>query len=96
MTAFINSEIEHESHISALFAAYSMNNDILLILLLAHSSHLLQSLDVSIFGSLKKMLSKSFSKLFDLGVHRIKKYEWTLHYAQAHQIAISVINIHGG
>ena len=44
---------DHDSHISADFIRHCIANDIVLLLLPPHSSHLLQSLDVDIFFSLK-------------------------------------------
>ena len=86
----------HESHIQARFAAYCMQNNIELVLLLPHSSHLLQPLDVGVFGPLKKELSKVFSKLLSLGIRCVEKYEWVMMYAQARPKALSAANIKGG
>jgi len=47
----------HDSHISAEFVCYCIQHGIFLHLLLPHSSHLLQPLDISCFGPLKKAVS---------------------------------------
>ena len=44
---------DHDNHISADFIQHCIANDIILLLLSSHFSHLLQSLDVNIFSSLK-------------------------------------------
>ena len=44
----------HESHISADFLAYYIHNNIILMLLPPHTSHLTQPLDVAVFNPLKK------------------------------------------
>jgi hypothetical protein len=47
----------HDSHISGDFLAHCLNNYIQLALLPPHTSHLLQPLDVGLFGPLKMALS---------------------------------------
>lgn len=45
----------HKSHVSEEVALYCRANDVILYALLANSTHLLQPLDVGIFGALKKL-----------------------------------------
>ena len=47
----------HDSHISAKFIAHCMHYKIKVLFLPSHSSHLLQPLNVAVFGSLKTRLS---------------------------------------
>src|SRR5947207_755068 len=47
----------HDSHISAEFVDFANQNKIEIVLLPPHSSHLLQPLDVAVFGPLKKAIS---------------------------------------
>ena len=47
---------DHESHVTGDFIEYCRNN-IELLLLVPHSSHLIQPLDVTIFGLLKKAMA---------------------------------------
>jgi len=47
----------HDSHISGSFIAHCLQNRIILLILPPHTSHLLQPLDVAIFGPLKKRLT---------------------------------------
>jgi hypothetical protein len=86
----------HDSHISAQFARFCMDHDIILFLLLPHSSHLLQPLDVSIFGPLKSAMSSQLSRLYATEVSRLQKAEWLEYYAKARSIAITSNNIRGG
>ena len=50
-----------------------MDYNILLIILSPHSSHLIQSLDVRIFGALKKYMAAEFESLVRTDVARIQK-----------------------
>jgi DDE superfamily endonuclease. len=75
---------------------HCLQYNIILVLLPPHSSHLLQPLDVGVFGPLKKILSKYLSKLLSTGVHRLEKYEWAMHYVKARPEALSVNNVKGG
>src|SRR6266516_4047273 len=51
----------HESHVTSEFACIQHN--IFLHLLIPHSSHLLQPLDVGVFGPLKKAVSARLDQL---------------------------------
>ena len=50
-----------------------------------HTSHLLQPLDIAIFGPLKKRLTAALSRLNQAQLARIQKYEWIEAYIQARQ-----------
>ena len=58
----------HDSHISAAFIYHCMQNDIVLLLLLPHSSHLMQPLDVGVFGPLKTAISAQLAHLISTGI----------------------------
>ena len=73
----------HDSHISGNFIAYCLFNKILLFILPPHTSHLLQPLDVAIFGPLKKRLTAGLSHLNQAQLARIQKHEWMEAYIQA-------------
>ncbi len=72
----------HESHVSGRFATYCFEHNIVLFLLIPHSSHLLQPLDIGIFGPLKKAVSASLEKLIQVGVNRLEKVEWMDKYVE--------------
>ena len=86
----------HDSHITAEFIAHCMDNNILLMILPPHSSHLTQPLDVGVFGALKKHMSAEIGPLIRTGVTRIQKVEWLTAFVAAHDKAVSPKNIHGG
>jgi hypothetical protein len=73
----------HDSHISGSFIAHCLQNRIVLLILPPHTSHLLQPLDVAIFGPLKKRLTAALSPLNQAQLARIQKYEWMEAYIQA-------------
>ena len=54
----------HDSHISADFIRHCIANDIVLLLLPPHSSHLLQPLNVSVFSSLKQVMGCLLNQLY--------------------------------
>ena len=86
----------HDSHISSEFAYYCIQNNIYLHLLIPHSSHLLQPLDVGVFGPLKKAVSACLDPFLRVGVNRLQKVEWLDAYADAREVAITPDNIQGG
>jgi hypothetical protein len=73
----------HDSHISGSFIAHCLLNKILLFILPPHTSHLLQPLDVAIFGPLKKRLTAALEHLNAAQLLRIHKHEWMEAYIKA-------------
>jgi hypothetical protein len=63
----------HESHISAEFEEYCKETGIIPLCLPAHSSYLIQLLDVSLFGPLKKAYSGEISFLVRANIMYITK-----------------------
>lgn len=86
----------HDSHISAEFVRYCIDNDIFILLLVPHSSHLMQPLDVGVFGPLKRAMSAQLDRVFRTGISRLQKVEWVENYMEARKIAINTSNILGG
>jgi len=86
----------HESHISSDFVFFCIEHNIYLHLLLPHSSHLLQPLDVGVFGPLKKAISARLDRLLRVGINRLEKGEWVERYMEARDVAITENNIRGG
>jgi hypothetical protein len=86
----------HDSHISADFVNFCIQKHIDLILLPPHSSHLMQPLDVAVFGPLKQALSNQISRLLRSGIVRIQKAEWVERYIEAWDKAITEQNILSG
>ncbi|KFZ24776.1 hypothetical protein V502_00745 [Pseudogymnoascus sp. VKM F-4520 (FW-2644)] len=73
----------HNSYISRSFIAHCLQNRIVLLILPPHTSHLLQPLNVAIFGPLKKRLTAALSHLNQAQLVRIQKFEWMEAYIQA-------------
>ena len=86
----------HGSHVTGGFLTYCMKNDIQLIVLPPHSSHILQPLDVAIFGPLKKALTRAMQPYHYAQVRRIQKNEWIQAYAQARRASLTEENIRSG
>lgn len=86
----------HDSHISAEFVEFALQNRIEIVLLPPHSSHLLQPLDVAVFGPLKRAISSRLYRLMHTGVSRLEKAEWVEYFAKARKDAITSTNILSG
>jgi hypothetical protein len=86
----------HDSHISAKFVRHCIDNNIVLLLLPPHSSHLLQPLDVGVFRSLKAAMTTELNQLFRTGLHRLQKIEWLNFFKKARPKALNTSNILGG
>jgi hypothetical protein len=78
---------------AAKFVAHCMHYKIELIILPPHSSHLLQPLDVTVFGPLKTRISNEQSRYIAAGAARLEKWEGADCYSKAHQKAITEHNI---
>jgi hypothetical protein len=83
----------HESHISSQFISFAMDHEIELILLVPHSSHITQPLDVSVFAPLKQAVGRSLDRLLRVGVARLEKMEWVESYMKARPEAFTAKNI---
>jgi len=86
----------HDSHITASWIAHCMKNNIILMILPPHSSHLTQPLDVGVFSPLKRLMASAIEPLVSTELHRIMKAEWLSAYVEAHDDAFSIQNIRGG
>jgi len=73
-----------------------MKNNIILMVLPPHSSHLNQPLDVGVFGPLKTHMASAIEPLISTEIHRIIKAEWLSAYVKAHDNAFTVQNIRAG
>lgn len=66
----------HISHVNGNSITHAYLNNIRILRLQPHTSHLLQPLDVGLFGQLKKYASTAMEPLVQAGVSRVKKEEW--------------------
>jgi hypothetical protein len=72
-----------DSHINGSFIGHCLQNRTTLLILPPHTSHLLQPLDVAIFGPLKKPLTAALAHPNQAQLIRIQKVEWMDAYIQA-------------
>jgi hypothetical protein len=86
----------HGSHVTGSFIMHCMDHRIALMRLPPHTSHVLQPLDVGLFGPLRTALSKHQDNLFRLQVVWIRKVELLVAYVKACQTAFRLSNILGG
>jgi hypothetical protein len=86
----------HGSHTTPEFLAHAIEHQILVVLLIPHSSHLAQPLDATIFGPLKRILSGITTSIFQLGLSKMPKDEWIEAYYKAHYRAFSIKSIKAG
>ena len=84
----------HGSHITWEFCSFCLDNDIILLCLPAHTTHLLQPLDVGLFSPLQHYYGKAVDNLIrdDTDLH-IKKANFFPLLRQAHSQAFTVKNI---
>jgi len=80
----------HDSHITGNFIAHCMENNIVLMILPPHSSHLTQPLDIGVFGALKKHMAAEIEPLIRTGIARVQKVEWLTAFIAAHDKAFSI------
>src|SRR5579859_5891169 len=83
----------HGSHVTGSFIMHCMDHRIALMRLPPHTSHVLQPLDVGLFGPLKTAISTHQDALFRLHVARIRNVEWLIAYVKARATAFHPDNI---
>jgi hypothetical protein len=75
----------HGSHQTAEFRDFCLQNCILTLCMPAHTSHILQPLDVSCFGPLKKVYGSQIEMKIRLGINHITKEEFLPAFLTAHR-----------
>ena len=68
-------------------------NNIAVFLLLPHSSHLIQPLDIEVFNPLKAAMKSQFNSIFRTGIVRLQKSEWIENYIIAREKGMTKKNI---
>ena len=66
----------HSSYSTSEFRDFCLQNDILTLCMPAYTSHVLQPLDVSCFGPLKKVYGSQIENKIRLGINYITKEEF--------------------
>lgn len=75
----------HGSHLTPQFDRICAENSVIPLCMPAHSSHLLQPLDIGCFAVLKRAYSRLISNQARLGFNHINKLDFLAEYPQAHQ-----------
>src|SRR5579859_180414 len=86
----------HRSHVTGKFIRFCMENNIKLMILPPHSSHLTQPLDIAVFGPLKRFLSNAVYQLVGANLSKLTKSEWLQCYIPARVHAFTSSNIKSG
>ena len=86
----------HESHHSTEFEQYCQENNIITLCMPAHSSHILQPLDVGCFSPLKRAYGRQIEELVRCNITHITKVEFLSGFKAAHITAMHENNIRGG
>jgi hypothetical protein len=84
---------EHKSHQSVKFKKFCKANNIIIICLPAHSSHLTQLLNISCFSLLKKAYSKKIRLFIQAHINHITKIKFFLAFHAAYNTAMTKENI---
>lgn len=83
----------HGSHVTPEFDRFCSENSIIVLCMPAHSSHLLQPLDVGCFSVLKRSYGEAVAQLIRDGVNHIDKPDFLRCYIQARTEALNERNI---
>ena len=75
---------------------YCLENDIIVLYLPPHTSHILQLLDLSIFRSIKALYQKTVRKVTAGDTQRILRHQFIDIYEQIRPAAMSKSNIEAG
>ena len=86
----------HSSHATPEFDQYCTQNKIISLCMPAHSSHLLQPLDVSCYSPLKRAYGQEIAKLARLHVYHINKLEFLRIYPRIRPVVFIEQNIKAG
>lgn len=86
----------HGSYIQLEVLRFGVDNNISLLLTLAHSSHLCQSLDVIVFSSLKKYIAQKLAEIICYSIPKFWKFKWVDCYPLARPKGLSERNIKSG
>jgi hypothetical protein len=86
----------HDSHLTSEFQEFCSQHNIITLCMPAHSSHLLQPLDVGCFGPLKKAYQHQMQRLISYQYFHITKEDFVPEFQAAFQRSFTQSNIQGG
>ena len=81
------------SHIRAKFIAHCMENEIDLLVMPPHCSHLLQPLDINVFAAFKRAHNGETDAVSRLNTQHIPRFEWLQMFQRARNKAVVAFNI---
>jgi len=85
----------HDSHNTIKFDAYCRDRSIITLCMPPHASHLLQPLDVGVFGPLKKAYGREIESLMRVHINHITKLDFLPSFTRAFDKAFTESNICG-
>jgi DDE superfamily endonuclease/Tc5 transposase-like DNA-binding protein/Psq-like protein len=86
----------HSSHLTADFDIFCKENAIICLCMPPHTSHLLQPLDVGVFGPLKRAYGKLLEGIMTAGNNHIDKEDFLSLYPPAREKVFNARNIYSG
>ncbi|APA06561.1 hypothetical protein sscle_02g013310 [Sclerotinia sclerotiorum 1980 UF-70] len=86
----------HSSHITGSFIAFCIEKEIDLLILPPHCSHLLQPLDIAVYGPMKRYHALEVDRYSRAGVKRIQRAEWVELFQNIRKKALNSSNIKAG
>jgi hypothetical protein len=66
----------HDSHVLLEFSQFCLDHKIIVVCMLAHSLHLLYSLDVDCFLVLKQVYKRNIEQIIGYGINYIDEYKF--------------------
>ncbi|RAL65322.1 hypothetical protein DID88_000890 [Monilinia fructigena] len=86
----------HSSHITGSFIAFCIEKDIDLLISPPHCSHLLQPLDIAVYGPMKRYHALEVDRYSRAGVKQIQRAEWVELFQNIRKKALNSSNIKAG
>lgn len=86
----------HASHITGNLIGYCIDKNIDLLILPPHCSHLLQPLDVGVYGPMKRYHTAEVDRYSRAGIQRIQRAEWLELFQRIRKKALTETNIKSG
>ena len=83
----------HSSHITGDMIALCIDNNIDLLILPPHCSHLLQPLDVGVYGPLKRFHAQEVDRYTRVGIKRIQRSYWVEIFKSIQEKGLIPLNI---
>ena len=86
----------HSSHITGSLIAFCIEKEIDLLILPPHCSHLLQPLDVGVYGPMKRYHAQEVDRYSRAGIQRIQRSDWVQLFQKIREKGLSCQNIKSG